>query len=59
MHRISLILFDYELRLLMHPFHHAMYEVIGCGVPHLILNVVARISGFIALCDERGKNFNT
>lgn len=32
-----------------------MYEAISYGVAQLVPNVVAQISGFIALCDEKGK----
>lgn len=41
MHRILLILFDYGLRLPMHPFHLAIYESIGCGMAQLVPKVVA------------------
>lgn len=53
MHGIPLILFDYGLRLPMHPFQLAMYESIGCGMAQLVPNAVAQVSGFIALCDEK------
>lgn len=55
MHGIPLILFDYGLRLLMHPFHLAMYEAIRCGVAQLVPNIVAQVSGFIALFVEKDK----
>lgn len=54
-HGIPLILFDYGLRLSMHPFYLAMYEAIGCGVAQLVPNVVAQVSRFIALCDEKDR----
>lgn len=37
----------------MSPFHLAMYDAIGCGIAQLVPNVVAQISGCIALCDEK------
>lgn len=36
MQGIPLILFEYGLRVPMHPFHLAMYEAIGCGVAYLV-----------------------
>lgn len=54
-HGVPLILFEYGLRLPMHPFHLAMYEVIGCGITQLVPNAIAQVSGFIALCYERDK----
>lgn len=53
MHGIPLILFDYGLCLPMHPFHLTFYEAVGCGIAQLVPNVVAQISGFIALCVEK------
>lgn len=44
---------EYGLCLSMNTFHLATYEAIGCGVARLVPNVVAQISGFIALCDEK------
>lgn len=55
LHGIPLILFEYGLRLSMHPFQLAMYESIGCGVKQLVQNAVAQVSGFIALCEEKGR----
>lgn len=53
MQGIPLIMFEYGLRLLVSPFHLAMYEAIGCGIAQLVPNAVAQVSGFIALCDEK------
>lgn len=55
MQGIPLILFEYGLRLSMHPFHLAMYEAIGCGVAQLVPNSVAQVSGFISLCHEKNQ----
>lgn len=49
MHGIPLILFEYGLRFL------TMYEAIDCGVAQLNPNSVAQVSGFIALCVEKGR----
>lgn len=49
MHGVSLILFDYGIRLLLHPFYLAMYEAIGCSIGQLVPNAVIKISGVIPL----------
>ncbi|XP_074366918.1 uncharacterized protein LOC141707587 [Apium graveolens] len=54
-HGIPLIMFEYGLRLPMHPFHLAMYEAIGCEVAQLSPNSVAQITSFIALCSEKDR----
>lgn len=41
MHGVPLIMFEYGLRLPMHPFLLAMYEAIGCGIAQLMPNAVA------------------
>lgn len=43
MQGIPLILFEYGLRLPLHPFHLAIYEAIGCGIAQLVLNSVAQV----------------
>lgn len=55
MQGIPLILFEYGLRLPLHPFHLAVYEAIGCGITQLVPNSVAQVIGFIALCHERDR----
>lgn len=53
MHGIPFIMFEYGLRLSMHPFYLVMYEVIGCGIAQLAPNAVAQVSGFITLCYDK------
>lgn len=44
MQGVPLIMFDYGLRLHMHPFHLAMYEAFGCGIAQLVPNAVAQVA---------------
>ncbi|KAL8110831.1 hypothetical protein AgCh_026537 [Apium graveolens] len=55
MHGVAMIMFQFGLRLPMHPFFLTMYEAIGCGLGQLTPNSVAQLSGFVALCCDKGR----
>ncbi|KAL8135449.1 hypothetical protein AgCh_010190 [Apium graveolens] len=56
MHEVAMIMFQFGLRLPMHPFFLTMYEAIGCGLGQLTPNSIAQFSGFVALCCDKGRS---
>ncbi|KAL8090668.1 hypothetical protein AgCh_039923 [Apium graveolens] len=56
MHGVAMIMFQFGLRLPMHPFFLTMYEAIGCGLGQLTPNSIAQLSGFVALCCDKGRS---
>ncbi|KAL8124826.1 hypothetical protein AgCh_012471 [Apium graveolens] len=55
MHGVKMIILQFGLRLPMHSFFLTMYEAIGCGLGQLTPNSIAQLSGFVALCCDKGR----